>query len=286
MSQTITRGTRPSARRGSAGTIAVLDEDEVAPSSATSSPASMLDGAQRVRASSRTARAAARCRSLLSAVHGALHGRVSRITVLVALGTHARDERGRAGAPSRLRARRAREAPIRRRPSSTTSGGTLPPSRTSAASTPSGSASCPNGMLHEAVEVRINRAVVEHDVTIIVGPVFPHEVVGFSGGNKYLFPGVAGQELIDFSHWLGALITSAEIIGTRGITPVRALINEAAVARPRRPARALRGRAVGHGGAARGLVRRPRGRRGRRRPTSPPRRTCATSTRRCAASCR
>jgi nickel-dependent lactate racemase len=58
--------------------------------------------------------------------------------------------------------------------------------------------------------------------------VFPHEVVGFSGGNKYLFPGVSGRELIDLSHWLGALITSAEIIGTRGITPVRALINEAA----------------------------------------------------------
>jgi nickel-dependent lactate racemase len=70
--------------------------------------------------------------------------------------------------------------------------------------------------------------VVEHDVTLIVGPVFPHEVVGFSGGNKYLFPGVSGRELIDLSHWLGALITSAAIIGTRGITPVRALINEAA----------------------------------------------------------
>ena len=41
------------------------------------------------------------------------------------------------------------------------------------------------------------------------GPVFPHEVVGFSGGNKYLFPGVVGPEIIDLSHWLGALITSA-----------------------------------------------------------------------------
>ena len=76
--------------------------------------------------------------------------------------------------------------------------------------------------------MRLNRAVVEHDVALVVGPVFPHEVVGFSGGNKYFFPGVAGQEIIDLSHWLGALITSAEIIGTRGITPVRALIDEAA----------------------------------------------------------
>lgn len=37
----------------------------------------------------------------------------------------------------------------------------------------------------------------------------PHEVAGFSGGNKYLFPGVSGREFIDASHWLGALITSA-----------------------------------------------------------------------------
>ena len=79
-----------------------------------------------------------------------------------------------------------------------------------------------------AVDVRINRQVAEADIAIVVGPVFPHEVVGFSGGNKYFFPGVSGPELINLSHWVGALITSAEMIGTRGVTPVRALIDEAA----------------------------------------------------------
>jgi nickel-dependent lactate racemase len=88
------------------------------------------------------------------------------------------------------------------------------------------------GLLREPVDVRLNRAVVEHDVALVVGPVFPHEVVGFSGGNKYFFPGVGGQEIIDLSHWLGALITSAGIIGTRGTTPVRALIDEAAALIP------------------------------------------------------
>jgi nickel-dependent lactate racemase len=87
-------------------------------------------------------------------------------------------------------------------------------------------------MLRHATDVRVNRAVVDHDLTLIVGPVFPHEVVGFSSGNKYLFPGVSGRELIDLSHWLGALITSAEIIGTRGITPVRALIDDGAALIP------------------------------------------------------
>jgi len=85
-----------------------------------------------------------------------------------------------------------------------------------------------DGRLDEAVAVRVNRLVVESDVTVIVGPVLPHEVVGFSGGEKYLFPGLSGQELIDLTHWLGALISSAEIIGSRGITPVRALVHAAA----------------------------------------------------------
>ncbi|RCJ19009.1 hypothetical protein A6S26_28015 [Nostoc sp. ATCC 43529] len=85
-----------------------------------------------------------------------------------------------------------------------------------------------NGMLHEEVEVRVNKLVTEYDLIIICGPVFPHEVVGFSGGNKYFFPGISGQEVINLSHWLGALITCYEIIGTPGITPVRRLINRAA----------------------------------------------------------
>jgi len=85
-----------------------------------------------------------------------------------------------------------------------------------------------------AVDVRINRHVAEADVAIVVGPVFPHEVVGFSGGNKYFFPGVSGPELINLSHWVGALITSAQMIGTSGVTPVRALIDEAASMIPAR----------------------------------------------------
>lgn len=84
------------------------------------------------------------------------------------------------------------------------------------------------GALRQEVDVRINRKVVECDHLIVCGPVFPHEVVGFSGGNKYFFPGVSGPEIIDLSHWLGALITNYEIIGKRGVTPVRQLIDRAA----------------------------------------------------------
>lgn len=83
------------------------------------------------------------------------------------------------------------------------------------------------GLLRESVPVRINRAIFDYDRVIICGPVFPHEVVGFSGGNKYLFPGISGRELIDVTHWLGALIGSYDVIGA-GYTPVRELIDCAA----------------------------------------------------------
>ncbi len=77
------------------------------------------------------------------------------------------------------------------------------------------------------VQVKLNRAAVEADQIIILGPTFPHEVVGFSGGAKYLFPGISGPEMINVTHWLGALATVRGTIGLKD-TPVRALIHEAA----------------------------------------------------------
>lgn len=83
------------------------------------------------------------------------------------------------------------------------------------------------GMLEQDVPVTMNRLVLDYDHLIICGPVFPHEVVGFSGGNKYFFPGIGGPDVINLTHWLGALITSYEVIGS-GYTPVRAVIDRAA----------------------------------------------------------
>jgi nickel-dependent lactate racemase len=164
---------------------------------------------------------------LISAVHRALHRRVSQLTVLVALGTHpAMSDQALAAhlgyAPGRLGERYPGTTAVNHAwwdDSAFSEIGAIGAGRIAELS---------GGLLRHPVMVRINRAVTEHDVTLIVGPVFPHEVAGFSGGNKYLFPGVSGRELIDLSHWLGALITSAETIGTRGVTPVRALIDEAA----------------------------------------------------------
>jgi nickel-dependent lactate racemase len=83
------------------------------------------------------------------------------------------------------------------------------------------------GLLSQAVPVTINKLIFDYDQLIICGPTFPHEVVGFSGGNKYFFPGIGGPEVINFTHWLGAVITSMEVIGTKH-TPVRQVIDRAA----------------------------------------------------------
>jgi nickel-dependent lactate racemase len=87
------------------------------------------------------------------------------------------------------------------------------------------------GRMREKVDVTINKLVLDYDLLLIVGPTFPHEVVGFSGGNKYLFPGISGKEIIDMFHWLGALITNPSIIGTKH-TPVRAVVDRAAAMVP------------------------------------------------------
>jgi nickel-dependent lactate racemase len=75
--------------------------------------------------------------------------------------------------------------------------------------------------------VEINRLVFDYDLLLLLGPVFPHEVVGFSGGNKYLFPGISGGSFLHFTHWLSAVITCWQTIGRKD-TPVRRLLDRAA----------------------------------------------------------
>ena len=155
---------------------------------------------------------------LLAAIHTAVAGRVSSCVAVVALGTHAPME------PDALQLLVGSDAlkvvnHTWWKDDTFVHVGSLTASTVSRLS---------GNRIAEDVDVRVNRLVVESDVTVIVGPVLPHEVVGFSGGDKYLFPGLSGPELIDVTHWLGALITSRDIIGTQGVTPVRALIHGAA----------------------------------------------------------
>jgi nickel-dependent lactate racemase len=81
--------------------------------------------------------------------------------------------------------------------------------------------------LGDDTPVRIHKLALEYDHILIIGPTFPHEVVGLSGGAKYLFPGISGPEMINVTHWLGALAGVLDIIGVAD-TPVRAMIHAAA----------------------------------------------------------
>ena len=84
-----------------------------------------------------------------------------------------------------------------------------------------------NGLFSEEVNVAINKLIFDYDEFFILGPVFPHEVVGFSGGHKYIFPGIAAPEIINFFHWLGAVITNPRINGNKW-TPTRQVVEKAA----------------------------------------------------------
>lgn len=84
-----------------------------------------------------------------------------------------------------------------------------------------------DGKLHTAIQLYLNRRLFEYDLVIILGPVAPHEVAGFSGGNKYFFPGVAGTEIIQSFHWVGAVITNPVINGVKD-NPVRRFLDRGA----------------------------------------------------------
>jgi nickel-dependent lactate racemase len=83
------------------------------------------------------------------------------------------------------------------------------------------------GLFSQDIAVTINKMVLEYDQVLIVSPVVPHEAMGFSGGNKYFFPGIGGVDIIQTFHWLAAIITNPLINGVKD-TPTRQVINRAA----------------------------------------------------------
>jgi nickel-dependent lactate racemase len=159
------------------------------------------------------------------ALHEQLAGRAAAFDVMVALGTHQPMTEPaiceRLGIS--LDERREQYCGVQlinhewQNPDALASLGTIPANEISELS---------GGLFAMNVEVRVNRRLFDYDQLIIVGPVFPHEVVGFSGGNKYLFPGVSGPEVLNFFHWLGAVVTNPMIIGNKW-TPVRKVVDRA-----------------------------------------------------------
>src|SRR5206468_10342666 len=71
------------------------------------------------------------------------------------------------------------------------------------------------GLLTDEVPVRLNRLIFDYDLVLICGPVFPHEVAGFSAGAKDLFTGIASPDIINLTHCLASLTTSRRFIALR-----------------------------------------------------------------------
>lgn len=166
---------------------------------------------------------------LFSIVDAELTGRARQLDVLIATGTHRPMSDADLTRHLGRGVTECRSGPVRilnhvsTDEATLTTLGTIPAAEISEIS---------GGRMNEALTVRLNRAILDYDHLLICGPVFPHEVAGFSGGTKYFFPGIAGNDIINLTHWLGALATSGEIIGVAD-TPVRKVIDRAAAMVPR-----------------------------------------------------
>jgi nickel-dependent lactate racemase len=83
------------------------------------------------------------------------------------------------------------------------------------------------GLFTQDIPITINRRIFDYDHLILVTPVVPHEAMGFAGGNKYFFPGIAGLSVLETFHWLAAVITNPVVNGVKD-TPTRRVIDRAA----------------------------------------------------------
>jgi nickel-dependent lactate racemase len=162
---------------------------------------------------------------MFRAIHEQIGGAVAKLDVMIALGTHppmsAEAINARVGITEAERATTFRSVAFINHewdnPDALRNLGDIPAAEIRGLS---------DGLFEMDVPVHVNRRLFDYDRIIICGPVFPHEVVGFSGGNKYLFPGVSGPGVLNFFHWLGAVVTNPMIIGNKW-TPVRKVVDRA-----------------------------------------------------------
>ncbi|MBE0530862.1 MAG: DUF2088 domain-containing protein [Rhodospirillales bacterium] len=84
------------------------------------------------------------------------------------------------------------------------------------------------GQLDYAVDVEIDTAVTDggYDLILSIGQIVPHEVVGMANYTKNVCIGVGGKDIINRSHFLGAVVDMEKLMG-RTDTPVRQLLNHA-----------------------------------------------------------
>ncbi len=81
------------------------------------------------------------------------------------------------------------------------------------------------GKVDYEVNVEVNKIVFEnYDIILSVGQVVPHEVVGMANYTKNIMVGIGGSDMINKSHFLGAVSNMEKIMG-HADSPVRRLFN-------------------------------------------------------------
>lgn len=84
------------------------------------------------------------------------------------------------------------------------------------------------GRVDYAVDVEVSKRLFEgYDLIVSIGQVVPHEVVGMANYTKNIVVGAGGSDLINKSHFLGAVSNMEKVLG-RTDSPVRRLLNYAA----------------------------------------------------------
>lgn len=78
------------------------------------------------------------------------------------------------------------------------------------------------GNTPDGVEIHATKAAMEADIRIGVGNLVPHPVMGWSGGGKILYPGVAGENTVSYFHLKGSL-ENGNLFG-REDSPIRTMM--------------------------------------------------------------
>lgn len=84
------------------------------------------------------------------------------------------------------------------------------------------------GLVDYAIDVEVNKRLLDpkYDLIISIGQVVPHEVVGMANYTKNVLVGCGGKDMIDKSHFLGAVYGMERLMG-RDHSPVRQVFDYA-----------------------------------------------------------
>ena len=83
------------------------------------------------------------------------------------------------------------------------------------------------GYTENGTRLYLNELAYNADLLIGIGQIVPHRIAGYSGGAKIILPGIAGEESIAKTHWIGGITQTEEILGVID-NQVRQDMNQAA----------------------------------------------------------